>query len=109
MKATCKYIRISPRKARLVADLIRGKKAIEALSLLKFLDKKAAQIIYKILSSAIANAENNLKLNRDKLYIQTIMVNKAPTLKRGLPVSRGRWHPIKKRNSHVTIELATKS
>jgi len=109
MKAVAKYIRISPRKANLVADLIRNKEVDEAMTLLKFLPKKAAQILYKILASARANAENNLKVDPKNLYIKQILVNKAPTLKRGMPVSRGRWHPIKKRNSHITIELAVKS
>ncbi|MDD4352608.1 MAG: 50S ribosomal protein L22 [Candidatus Gracilibacteria bacterium] len=108
MKSNCKYIRISPRKANLIADLVRGKNVEEAISLLKFLPKKAADILYKIVLSAVANAENNLKLDRKTLYIKTIVVNKAPTLKRGQPVSRGRWHPIKKRNSHITVELATR-
>ena len=108
MKANCKYIRISPRKAGLVADLIRQKDVEESLTLLKFLPKKAAQILRKVLLSAVANAENNLRLDRKNLYIKTIIVNKAPTIKRGQPVSRGRWHPIKKRNSHITIELDTK-
>jgi len=109
MKAIAKYIRISPRKANLVASLVRGKKTDEALTLLKFLPKKAAQILYKILASAVANAENNLKVDPSNLYIKQILVNKAPTIKRGQPVSRGRWHPIKKRNSHITIELAVQA
>lgn len=109
MKAVSKYIRISPSKANLVADLVRGKKLSDALDLLKFVPKKGAKILRKILASASANAENNFKIDPQTLYIKQILVTKAPTIKRGLPVSRGRWHPIKKRNSHITVELANKS
>ena len=85
--------------------MIRGKKASDALTQLKFTPKKAAQILYKTLSSAIANAENNLQQEKDKLVIKSIIVNKGVTYKRGLAVSRGRYHHIDKRNTNLTIEI----
>jgi len=106
MKVLTKNIRISPRKANLVAGLVRGKKAQDALNILKFTPKKAAPILYKVVASAVANAENNQKKDIDNLFIKTVLVTKGPTYKRGMPVSRGRWHPILKRTSHISIELA---
>ena len=109
MKAVIKYMRMSPSKAQPVAQLIRGKNVLEALTFLKFLPKKSAKLLYKALFSAKANAEHNLKLSAKDLYIKQVLINKAPTLKRGQPVSRGRWHIIRKRNSHFVIELASRS
>lgn len=106
MKAIAKHVRISPKKANLVAGLVRSKNAVEALDILKFTQKKAAKILYKVLHSAIANAENNFKQNKDALIVKEIVVTEGRTLKRSVPISRGRVHPILKRTSHITITVA---
>ena len=105
MKAIARNIRISPKKANLVAGLVRKKKAQEALDILKFTPKKGAKLLYKVLHSAMANAENNFKQKKDSLIIKEIVITQGPTFKRSVPVSRGRVHPILKRNSHITITL----
>jgi len=105
MKAILRRIRISPKKANLIAGMVRGKKVTEALNLLKFTPKKGARILYKVVHSAAANAKNNFKQDIDDLVITKILVTKGPTLKRSLPVSRGRTHPILKRSSHITVEV----
>ncbi len=105
MKAIAKHVRISPKKANLVAGLIRRKNAVEALDILKFTPKKAAKILYKVLHSAMANAENNFKQDKNSLIIKEIVVNEGRTLKRSVPISRGRVHPILKRTSHITISV----
>lgn len=109
MKAIAKHVRISPKKANLVAGLVRKKNVVEALDILKFTPKKAAKILYKVLHSAIANAENNFKQNKDSLSIQEIVVTEGRTLKRSVPVSRGRVHPIRKRTSHITVTVGVAS
>ena len=103
MKAIARHIRISPKKANLVAGLVRLKAAKEALSILKFTPKKAAKILYKVVKSAVSNAENNFKQKLDDLMIKEIIVTEGATLKRSVPISRGRMHPILKRNSHITV------
>jgi len=105
VKAKLSYLRISPRKVRLVADLIRGKKAKEAAALLSFTVKKAAKPMKKLLDSAIANAKNNFQAEEDTLYISKIMVDGAPMLKRWRARSRGRSMQIQKKASHITIIL----
>lgn len=105
MKAIAKQVRISPKKANLVAGLIRNKNALEALDILKFTPKKGAKILYKVLNSAIANAENNFKQKRDALKITEIIVNEGTTYKRSVPISRGRVHPILKRTSHIRVTV----
>jgi len=102
-----KYFRISPRKCRLVADLVRGKDAGEALTILRFSKrKKAAEMIYKVLNSAIANAQNKSpNIDVDKLYVSSIFVDQAPSLKRFRAAARGRGVRILKRHSHITIYL----
>lgn len=106
MKAILRRIRISPKKANLIAGMVRGKKANEALSLLKFMPKKGAKILYKVVHSAASNAKNNFKQSIDDLVITKILVTKGPTYKRSMPISRGRVHPILKRTSHITVEVA---
>lgn len=103
MKAILKNARISPKKANLVAGLVRGKMVDEALTQLKFTNKKAADLLWKVVQSAASNAENNFKQDRSKLYVKEIVINKAPTFKRSVPISRGRMHPILKRNSHIIV------
>lgn len=106
MKAKLKNAKIAPKKLNLVADLIRGAKATEAVNILRFTPKKAAKIILPVLESAIANAENNLKQDKEKLIVKEVIVNKGFSLRRYIPQSRGRAHPINKFRSHLKIELA---
>ncbi len=104
-KAILKYSRISSRKVKIVADLIRGKKVDEALSILKFAPKASSEILEKLLKSAIANAENNHFMNRSNLYVAEIYANQGPTLKRIRPAAKGSAVRIRKRTSHITIVL----
>lgn len=104
-RAVARFVRISPRKARQVIDLIRGKSLNEALAILRFTPKHGSRIIEKVVKSAAANAENNHNMNRDLLYISTAFVNQGPAMKRYLPRSRGRADRILKRTSHITIGL----
>ena len=104
-KATLKYARISARKVKIVADLIRGKNIDEALAIVKYIPKASSTIIEKLLKSAIANAENNHGLSHQKLYISEIFANQGPTLKRIRPAAKGSAVRIRKRTSHITIVL----
>ena len=105
-KAIAKGLRIAPRKARLVVDLVRGKSVIEADKILKNLNKEAARLIRKVLTSATANAENNLNLDKAKLFVKEAYVNEGQTMKRMKFGSRGHVDPIKKRTSHITIVVS---
>ncbi|GBU10243.1 50S ribosomal subunit protein L22 [Gammaproteobacteria bacterium] len=107
-RAVLRNARISPQKARLVADQVRGLPVGRAVSLLTFSDKKAAGLIKKLLSSAIANAENNDGLDIDSLTVKTIMVDEAPVLKRMHARAKGRGNRITKRSSHITVTVAEK-
>lgn len=102
-RATAKYLRISPRKVRIVVDLIRGKGAEEALAILAFTPKAASPEVAKVLKSAVANAENNFEMDRSLLYVAETFVDQGPTLKRGHPRYRGQYFGILKRSSHITI------
>ena len=104
-KAQARFIRIAPRKARIVMDLIRGKNVDEALSILRFTPKRASAIIAKVVNSAISNAEHNYELNRGELYINKGYVDEGPTLKRFRPRAMGRAARINKRTSHITVVL----
>ena len=104
-KATLKYARISSRKVKIVADLIRGKNVDEALAIVKFAPKASAEILEKLLKSAIANAENNHFMNRSNLYVAEIYANQGPTLKRIRPAAKGSAVRIRKRTSKITIVL----
>ena len=106
--ATLRSIRMSPRKARLVIDLIRGKQVEPALAILKFSPKKGAKIAYKLLQSAIANAREQARADVDRLWITKGWVDEARTLKRYMPAAHGRALPIRKRASHMTIVLGEK-
>ena len=108
-KAILRKSKIAPRKARLTIDLIRGKKALEAISILKNTNTKASELMEKLLYSAIANAENNLQLDKEKLFIKEAFVDEGPTLKRVNPRARGKADRINKRSSHITIILAEKN
>lgn len=102
-KASIKNIRISPRKVRLVVNLIRGKKTSEALTMLKYSPKRSANVISKLINSAIGNAVNNNQMNADMLFIKTIFVDEGPTLKRIRPRAKGRAFQILKRSSRINI------
>jgi large subunit ribosomal protein L22 len=100
------YARISPQKARLVADMIRGLPVDKALSILSFSNKKAAAVFKKLVESAIANAEHNDGADIDALKLSTVLVDEAPTFKRVSPRARGRANRIVKRNSHLLVKVA---
>lgn len=108
-KAVAKYIRISPRKVRLVVDLIRGKGIEEALAILKYAPQGASEPVHKVLKSAIANAEHNYDMIRDDLFVAECYVDEGPTLKRYLPRARGRADMIRKRTCHITIVVKEKT
>lgn len=105
-KAIAKGLRIAPRKARLVIDLVRGKSVEEADKILSNLNKDAARMSKKVLTSAVANAENNLGLDKTKLYVKEAYVNEGQTMKRMKFGSRGHVDPIRKRTSHITIVVS---
>ena len=107
-KATAKTIRVSPRKSRLVIDLIRGKSVADAIAILKFTPNKAAGIIEKVLMSAVANAENNFDLDVENLVVSEAFVNEGPTMKRFRPRAKGSASPINKRTSHITVVVTEK-
>jgi large subunit ribosomal protein L22 len=108
MEAVAKhnFARISPQKARLVADLIRGKSVDQALEILTFSNKKAAELVKKVLESAIANAEHNEGADIDDLNVAKIFVDEGPVMKRIMPRAKGRADRILKRSSHITIVVA---
>ena len=108
-KAIAKGVRIAPRKARLVIDLIRGKSVAEAKTILANLNKEASRLISKVLNSAVANATNNLELNEENLYVKEAYINEGKTLKRGRAGAKGRPDPILKRSSHITVVVADKN
>ena len=107
--AIAKGVRIAPRKARLVIDLIRGKNVAEADKILKNINKEAARLSRKVLVSAVANAENNLGLNKADLVVKEAVVNEGQTMKRMKFGSRGHVDPIKKRTSHIKIVVSEKN
>ena len=104
-KATLRYARISPRKVKIVIDLIRNKPVDQALAILRHTPKAASPIVEKLLLSAIANAENNNNMARGDLYVSEVFANGGPILKRIRPKDHGRAHRILKRTSHVTLVL----
>jgi large subunit ribosomal protein L22 len=105
-RAAIRQIRISPQKARLVADLVRGQEVEDAINKLRFMPKKAARIIRKLLESAVANASQNEAIDIDTLYIKEIFVDGGPMLKRIRPRAMGRASRILKRTSHIDVVLA---
>ena len=104
-RAIARYIRISSRKVKIVIDMIRGKSVKEAAAILAYTPKSASEPVLKLLNSAIANAENNLDMNRDDLYVAEVYANQGPTLQRDRARARGSASPIRKRTSHITIIL----
>jgi large subunit ribosomal protein L22 len=109
MHAIAKNIRISSKKANLVAGLVRRKDVQDALDTLKFTQKKAAPLIAKVIASAAANAKDKMSQDISNLKIKEIIINEGFTLKRSVPISRGRTHPIRKRTAHIKVYLETKA
>ena len=110
-KAILRYARVSARKARLVADLIRGKDVPQAMDILAFTDKKTAPMIRKLIESAVANAEqaakrDSIDIDIDQLFVKTITVDGGPSLRRFRPRAQGRATKILKKTSHISVELA---
>ncbi|MBU0485815.1 MAG: 50S ribosomal protein L22 [Proteobacteria bacterium] len=104
-KALARHIRISPQKARLVADLVRGKDVESAINMLRFMPKKGARILRKVIESAVANASQNETIDVDTLFIKKVIVDGGPMLKRIRPRAMGRATKILKRSSHITVVL----
>lgn len=104
-KAEAKYVRISPLKVHFICREIKGKNVDEALTILRFTPKKGAKILEDVLKSAIANAENNLGLNRDNLIVEAAWANDGPTMKRYRPKAKGAAYPILKRTSHIGVTV----
>ncbi len=105
VRAVAKFIRVSPRKARLVVDVVRGKSVVEAERLLMFMNKKAAAPVLKLIRSAAANAEHNFKLNKDQLVVAEIQANVGFVMKRFMPRAFGRAATLRKRTSHLSVVL----
>lgn len=110
-KAVQRFIRISPRKIRLVADLVRGEQVDVAMKKLKFVNKRSAEIVSKVIGSAAANLRDRFEdepLDNEELLVREIYVDEGPTLKRIQPAPMGRAHPIRKRTSHITVLVGKK-
>ena len=107
-RATARYVRISSRKVKIVIDLIRGKSVDEAAAILMYTPKAASPVVLKVLNSAIANAVNNLEMNRQDLYVAEVYANPGPTLKRYVARSRGSASPMLKRTCHISVVLDQK-
>ncbi|MBN2395584.1 MAG: 50S ribosomal protein L22 [Candidatus Atribacteria bacterium] len=108
VKSVAKYIPISPRKCRRIIDMIRGKETGSALLQLKFSPTRSARMIYKVLKSAVSNAENNHNMSVDELYVHRAYVDEGPTMKRFQAGPRGRAMRIRERSSHITVEVEQK-
>lgn len=104
-KAIARYVRVSPQKARLVVDLIKGKKVNDAIAALAFTKKAVSKVVDKVLKSAVANAENTKKIDVDTLYVKKAYVDQAPTMKRIHAKAMGRANVIRRRSSHITVVL----
>ena len=107
--AHLKYLRVSPRKVKILCDLIRGKDVKTASAYLMQTPKAASEPVLKLLRSAIANAENNNSMDVEKLYVSTAVANPGPVLKRGMPRAQGRYNRILKRTTHITIGVSEKA
>jgi large subunit ribosomal protein L22 len=107
-KAIARYVRVTPRKARLVIDLIRGKSVEEAFAILRYTPRAASPIIEKVLASAVANAEHNHNMDTSRLFVKKAYVDEGPTMKRYMPRAMGRVNTIRKRTSHITVVVAEK-
>lgn len=107
-RAKLRYVRLSPQKTRLVVDMVRGKRIQEALNILRFSPQKAADVVSKLVSSAVANAEQQGVADVDRLFVKAISVDQGPVLKRFLPRAQGRATKIRKPTSHITVVLDEK-
>lgn len=107
-KAVAKYVRMSPRKARIVLDTIRGKDVLKAQETLSFNERAASEVVSKVLNSAVANASHNFGVRAENLYVKEAFADVGPTLKRIQPRSKGQAFPIMKRTCHVTVVVATR-
>ncbi|NTU88778.1 MAG: 50S ribosomal protein L22 [Actinobacteria bacterium] len=105
-RAQARYVRVSPRKARMVIDLVRGKSVVQAKEILKFTERDVAEIIEKVVDSAVANAERTIHVRPESLVIKTIFADEGPTLKRIRPRAKGSASPIRKRTCHITVIVA---
>jgi large subunit ribosomal protein L22 len=109
VKAYLRYLRITPRKTRMIVDMVRGKKISEAETLLKFALRRPKDPILKLLRSAVANAKHNFNLEKEKLFVKEIRVDSGPILKRYMPRARGMASMIRKRTSHISVVLSTEA
>jgi len=107
-KAVARFQRVAPRKARLVIDLVRGKSVEEARRILQFSDRAAAEVVLKVLNSAVANADDTTQTQAEDLFVKSIYADEGPTLKRIRPRAQGRAYRIRKRTSHITVVVGTK-
>ena len=107
-RAVAKYVRVSPRKARIVINTIRGKSVEDALSSLQFNERAVSEVVYKVVASAAANAQHNFGVRQENLVIKECYVDEGPTLKRYRPRAKGSASPINKRTSHITVVVATR-
>lgn len=107
-KAVARYVRVSPRKARIVVDKIRGKEVVDALDILRFNERAISEVVSKVVSSAAANAENKYGVRPENLVVKAAYVDEGPTMKRYRPRAKGSASPIMKRTSHITIIVATR-
>lgn len=107
-RAIARYVRVSPRKARVVVDLVRGKSVISAREILAFTNRAIAETVEKTLNSAVANAENQYHVDAESLYVKACYVDEGPTMKRIRPRAKGSASRIRKRTSHITIIVATR-
>ena len=108
VRAQARYVRVSPRKARIVVDLVRGKSVAQAQEILRFTNRGIAETVEKVLNSAVANAENNHGMSTDNLVVKAAFVDEGPTFKRIRPRAKGSAARIRKRTSHITIIVAPK-
>ena len=106
-RAVARYVHMSPTKVRRVAALIKGRRVGEALDILRYLPQAAATPVYKVVASAAANAENNHAMDRDSLFVDVAIADEGPTLKRIRPRAQGRAYRIRKRTSHITVEVVS--
>ncbi len=107
-KAVAKYVRVSPRKARIVVDKIRGKEVVDALDILRFNERAISEVVSKVVASAAANAESKYGVRPENLVVKAAYVDEGPTMKRYRPRAKGSASPIMKRTSHITIIVATR-
>ena len=109
VRATARYLPISARKMRLVCDQVRGMDAEQAMTVLRFMPQKGARFVFKLIESAVANAEENFELNRQDLYVSFLAANEGPSMKRVKAGARGRYKPRLKRSTHLSVVLTERA